>query len=105
MNSNAKEYYENMNMKKRPFFTCYVNLSDIDPKMVSTYMNIDNKIAKCGPCENALVRMQVEPCPTDNNGIVNTKCSSQIQIYSSQDMPIGFKKYINPSNISNFFCL
>ena len=107
------EYFEDINKSvneakrqdKNPFFTCYVNMSDIDPLIIPTYMELDNKISKCGPCENALVRVQIDPCPTDINGIVNSKCSSQIRIYSSQDMPIQFKKYINPSNVKDFFCL
>jgi len=108
-NDNDKELFNNVvssnKEKDNRFFTCYVKMTNVDPQFIDNYKTLNGKKAKCGLCENAILETQIDPCPTNNQGIVNGKCNQNIKIYSSMGIDIPFNKYITPDNIFNFFCL
>lgn len=107
-NSNANSNASNNKKKTEKdnrFFTCYVKMTNVDPQFIDNYKTLNGKKAKCGLCENAILETQIDPCPTNNQGIVNGKCNQNIKIYSSMGIDIPFNKYITPDNIFNFFCL
>ena len=87
------------------FFTCYLKMSNVDPQFIDNYKTLNGKKAKCGLCENAILETQIDPCPTNNQGIVSGNCNQNIKIYSSMGIDIPFNKYITPDNIFKFFCL
>ena len=100
------------NTIKEPFdyFTCTMNLNDIDPKFVNNYTKFDGKSVKCGPCEGATLKMNISTCNTDANGNLSTSCIPNASIISSYGNPITFKGGINTSQINanslnNFFCI
>ena len=97
------------NSLKEPFdyFTCTMNLRDIDPKFANNYMKYDGKSVKCGPCEGATLNMNITNCETDANGNLSTNCrpNTSSNITSSQGNPIVFPYNISPNNLNNFFCI
>lgn len=95
------------NSLKEPFdyFTCTMNLRDIDPKFANNYMKFDGKSVKCGPCEGATLKMNITNCHTDEKGNVSINCKPNALINSSQGNPIIFPSIITPNNLSNFFCI
>lgn len=103
----SKNTFKNsLNTLKEPFdyFTCSMKLSDIDPKIVNDYMNLNGKSSKCGPCEGATIKMNITTCKTDEKGNLSTSCSPNAIIKSSQGNPIIYNKSISPNNLNNFFC-
>jgi hypothetical protein len=95
------------NTLKEPFdyFTCTMNLSDIDPKFSNNYMKFDGKSVKCGPCEGATLKINISNCHTDKKGNLSINCKPNALINSSQGNPIIFPSIITPNNLSNFFCI
>jgi hypothetical protein len=95
------------NSIKEPFdyFTCTMNLRDIDPKFAHNYMKYDGKSVKCGPCEGATLTMNISNCNTDANGNLATNCHPNALITSSQGNPIVFPYSISPNSLNNFFCI
>jgi hypothetical protein len=95
------------NSIKEPFdyFTCTMNLSDIDPKFSNNYMKFDGKSVKCGPCEGATLKINISNCHTDKKGNLSINCKPNALINSSQGNPIIFPSIITPNNLSNFFCI
>ena len=95
------------NTSKEPFdyFTCTMNLRDIDPKFAHNYMKYDGKSVKCGPCEGATLTMNISNCNTDANGNLATNCNPNALITSSQGNPIVFPYSISPNSLNNFFCI
>lgn len=108
----SKNTFKNSsNTVKEPFdfFSCTMNLNDIDPKFANNYKNYDGKSVKCGPCEGATLHINISTCPTDINGNLSTSCIPNASIISSYGNPITFKSGINTSQITpyaldKFFC-
>ena len=88
-----------------PFYTCYMKMMDIDPQFIDNYKSLDGKVVKCGPCQDSTLKVQIQPCPTDDKGVPNSACNPSIMIGSSDGRNIAFNKYITPDNISGFFCV
>ena len=103
----SKNTFKNSsNTLKEPFdyFTCAMNLSDIDPKVVNDYMNLDGKSVQCGHCKGATLKMNITTCKTDVNGNLSINCNPNALIKSSQGNPIIYNKSISPYELNKFFC-
>jgi len=100
-------YKENIKQSKEPFdfYTCTMNLKDIDPMFVDEYMKYDNRHVACGPCKNSTLKINVIPCSTNDIGTPSNDCKQNANIISSLGNPITYPSFINPENIKNFFCL
>ena len=95
-----KNVKENFN-----YFTCSMTLNDINPRFKKDYLSFHNRTAKCGDCENALIKLNVNTCPTDENGSPSPYCKPSGFIESSLGNPITFKYDISPQNMKKFFCI
>jgi hypothetical protein len=101
-------YYINnkYTIKKEPFyFTCTMTLDNMNPQFINTYTKFHNQHVSCGDCTNATLKMVVNPCPQDENGIPDPHCKQKASITSSSGNPIVFTYDITPKNISKFFCI
>ena len=94
---NIKEYFN--------YFTCSMTLNNINPKLKKDYLRFHNRTAKCGDCENALIKLNVNTCPTDEYGSPSSYCKPSGFIKSSLGNPIIFKYDISPQNLKKFFCV
>ena len=99
-------YAKNTNGNKEPFdfFTCTMNLKDIDPRFKDEYMKFDNMHVSCGPCQNATLKMNIMTCPTNANGSPSPNCIQNATIESSLGNSITYPSFVNTQNIKNFFC-
>lgn len=95
-----KDIKENFN-----YFTCSMTLNDVNPKFKEDYLKYHNRTAKCGDCENALVKLNVNTCPVDEYGSPSPYCKPSGFIESSLGNPITFKYDISPQNMKKFFCI
>jgi hypothetical protein len=95
--TNVKEYFN--------YFTCTMTLNDVNPRFKKDYLSFHNRTAKCGDCENALIKLNVNTCPTDENGSPSPYCKPSGFIESSLGNPITFKYDISPQNMKKFFCI
>ena len=93
------------NTIKEPFdfFTCTMNLNNIDKKFVNNYMMFDGKSITNGPCRYGTLKMNISTCPVNANGNISSSCIPSQSIISSLGNPIIFTYDINPSNITKFF--
>lgn len=102
-------YYINnkYTIKKEPFdyFNCQMTLDNISPQMVSNYLKFNNQHISCSDCTNATLKMVVNPCPQDANGVPDPNCKQKATIESSSGNPVVFTYDITPKNISRFFCI
>ena len=87
------------------FFNCTLNLENINPQFANNYLKYNNKSVTCGPCANATLKVNVNTCPLDDNGIPLTSCKQKATVTSSYGNPIIFKYDITPFNVSKFFCI
>jgi len=101
-----KNLYNSFNSIKEPFdfFTCTINLKDIDQKYVDNYMQFDGKSGKCGPCDGATLKMNIETCHTDANGKPSYACNPSASITSSISNNINFPYPLSASYLNYFFC-
>lgn len=93
--------------KKEPFndfFTCTLQLDNIDPKFKDEYMQYNNKSVSCGVCKRATLNVNVNTCPIDNNGSPKTPCYQKATLTNSFGTPISLDTTVTPQTISNFFC-
>ena len=99
-------YTKNTNGNTEPFdfYTCTMNLKDIDPMFVNEYMKYDGKSVVCGPCKGATLKMNIMPCPNNPDGTLSNICKQNANIVSSNGKPVIYPSYITPINIKNFFC-
>lgn len=88
-----------------PYYTCYMKMYDIDPRFVNNYMKFNNKHVKCGVCQDSILKLQIEPCPTNINGIPNESCDQYAKLFSSKGLELQYTKKISPGDLSNFFCI
>ena len=98
----------NINTSLEPFdyYTCTLNLENIDPKFLKNYMKFDNKSIKCGPCKDATLKLNISTCPTDQNGSSISNCKQTSSIVSSQGNPIKkFPYEISISQMNKYFCI
>jgi len=87
------------------YFTCSMTLNDVNPKFKEDYLKFHNRTAKCGDCENALIKLNVNTCPVDEYGSPSPYCKPSGFIESSLGNPITFKYDISPQNMKKFFCI
>ena len=94
-------------IKTEPFdyFNCTMTLDNISPQFVNTYSKFNNQHISCGDCTNATLKMVINPCPIDKNGIPDANCKQKASITSSLGNPIVFTYDITPKNLSNYFCI
>jgi len=86
------------------FFTCTLQLDNIDPKFKDEYTQYNNKSVSCGVCKRATLNVVVNTCPVDANGTPIPPCYQKATLTSSFGNPISFDTTVTPQNISNFFC-
>ena len=100
-------YYSNNKNTTDPFdfFTCTLNLENINPQFKDNYLKYNNKHVSCGPCTDATLKVNVNTCPLDENGIPLTTCKQNAKIVSSFGNPILFTHDIVPQSIGKFFCI
>ncbi len=95
-----KNVKENFN-----YFTCSMTLNDVNPKFKEDYLKFHNRTAKCGDCENALIKLNVNTCPVDEYGSPSPYCNPSSFIESSLGNPITFKYDISPQTMKKFLCV
>ena len=86
------------------FFTCTMNLKNINPRIVDEYKKFDGRHIACGPCQDATLSMNINTCPTNENGSPSPDCIQSANIKSSLGKPITYTKTVTPQNIKDFFC-
>jgi len=86
-------------------YTCTVNLNNIDPKFKDNYMKFDKKRAPDGKCKGAIINMNINTCPTDDNGSPISNCRQAISIVSSKTTtPVTYNlSIITTDNLKQFF--
>ena len=109
-NMNNINYINNFkNVDDYPEFSCFLKLTNIDPKFVNNYTKLDGKIPKCGPCQNAKLKVKVLPCMTDStdpNNLMNKyNCKQTAYIATSEGLDVNYYRGVNPTDLNNFFCL
>jgi hypothetical protein len=97
----------NKNIKNEPFdfFTCTMNIDNIDPKFKDNYLKYDNQHVSCGPCKDATLKININTCPVDEYGSTLPNCQQKGSITSSFGNPIIFTYDVTPENMSKFFCI
>ena len=102
-------YYTNNKyvIETEPFdyFNCTMTLDNINPRFINNYLQFNNKHISCGTCTNATLKMVVNPCPQDENGVPDPNCKQNASIESSLGNPVVFTYDVTPKNISKFFCI
>ena len=86
------------------FFTCTLQLDNIDPKFKDEYMKYNNQSVSCGVCKRAKLIVNVSTCPLDSTGAPIPNCNQKATLTSSFGNPIEFDKSVTPQNVTNFFC-
>ena len=86
------------------FFTCTLQLDNIDPKFKNEYTQYNNKSVSCGVCKRATLNVIVNTCPVDSNGSPIPPCNQKATLTSSFGNPISFDNIVTPQNVSKFFC-
>ena len=97
-------YYFTKKEQFNDFFTCTLQLDNIDPKFKDEYTKYNNQSVSCGVCKRATLNVIVNTCPIDSNGSPITPCYQKATLTSSFGNPISFDSTVTPQNISNFFC-
>ena len=89
------------------FFDCKIQVTEIDPRIADNYKVFQDKVAKCGPCQNGKVDITVSSCPTTETGIGenNEYCNPKISVMGYNDSNIDYIYKIDPDNLSKFLCL
>lgn len=95
-------YFKNKETFK-DFFTCTLELDNIDPKFKDEYMQYNNKSVTNGVCKRATLNVIVNTCPVDSNGTPIPPCYQKATLTSSFGNPISFNSTVTPQNISTFF--
>ena len=93
--------------KKEPFddfFTCTLELDNIDPKFKDEYMQYNNQSVSCGVCKRAKLNVIVNTCPVSSNGSPIPPCNQKATLTSSFGNPISLDTTVTPQTIKNFFC-
>jgi len=86
------------------FFTCTLQLDNIDPKFKNEYMKYNNQSVSCGVCKRAKLTVNVNTCPVDSNGTPIPNCNQKATLTNSFGNPIEFDMIVTPQNVRNFFC-
>jgi hypothetical protein len=88
------------------YYTCTMTLNDIDPMNVNQYMKYDNKHIPCGDCKDATLKVVVNTCAVDDDGVQSPNCKPNLNVVSSIPKPIDFSgSDVSFDNINRFFCL
>ena len=88
------------------YYTCTMTLNDIDPMNVNQYMKYDNKQVPCGDCMNGTLKVVVNPCADDENGVQMQNCKPNVNIVSSNKKPIHYSESdVSFDKLDRFFCL
>ena len=83
---------------------CTMTLYDIDPNLVNAYMNFDNKRIPAGYCKNATLKMVVNTCAVDENGVQLPNCNPSANVVSSDKTPIPYTSTnVSFDEITRFF--
>ena len=98
-------YFTNKEQFDSSFFTCTLQLDNIDPKLKDEYMQYNTQIGTCGICSRAKLNVIVNTCPVDENGTPDIYCIQKATLTSSFGNPISFDNIVTPKNVKNFFCL
>ena len=97
-------YIRSKTEKYKDYFTCTMTLNDIDPKLVSEYMKYDNKHIPYGPCKNGTLKMVVNTCAVDENGVQSPNCKPNANVVSSEGNPITYSSTnVSFEEITKFF--
>ena len=104
-----KTYFNTESYIDNPYnpdeYTCTVNLNNIDPKFKDNYMKFDKKRVPDGKCKGAIINMNINTCPTDDNGSPISNCRQSISIVSSKTTtPVTYNlSIITTDNLKQFF--
>jgi amino acid permease len=91
--------------------TCTLTLNNINPMFVKNYKQYDNSIINCfnrltsGFCVNSKLKMEVNPAPTDENGIPNQDNRQSSVIVNSNGTTTKGTPEIGPWSLPDYFCL
>ncbi len=97
-------YIRSKTEKYDDYFTCTMTLNDIDPNLVSEYMKYDNKHIPYGSCKNAKLKMVVNTCAVDENGVQSPNCKPNANVASSVGTPINYSSTnVSFEEITKFF--
>ena len=69
---------------------CTMTLNDIDPNLVDAYMKFDNRRIPAGYCKDATLKMVVNTCAVDANGVPSYNCNPNANVVSSDQTPIPY---------------
>ena len=69
---------------------CTMTLNDIDPNLVNAYMKFDNRRVPAGYCKDATLKIVVNTCAVDANGVPSSNCNPNAHIVSSDQTPIPY---------------
>lgn len=107
---NSKPTINDSNYSK----TCTLNINDLDHRTLDDYNKFDGQIAKCGECNDAVVKMNINTCATDANGSPVSGCSPNGPVGNIDKVTnlnnmvykqnVIFNNKANPGNIKTFFC-
>ena len=86
------------------FFTCTLQLDNIDPKFKDEYMQYNNQSVSCGVCKRAKLIVNVNTCPVDENGTPIPYCIQKSTLTNSFGTPISFESKVTPQKVADFFC-
>ena len=85
-------------------FICTMTFNDINPNLVNEYMKYDNKNIPYGPCKNAKLKMVVNTCAVDENGVQSPNCKPNANVSSSVGTPITYSSSdVSFGEITKFF--
>ena len=93
------------------YYTCTVTLNNVNPIFVKNYEQLDGSKVKCfnklnsGFCVDSLLKIKVNPSPTDSNGSPDMKSRQSVIIENSKGSTNPNVPDIDPWNLPNFFCV
>ena len=96
-------YYFKNKESFNDFFTCTLELDNIDPKFKDEYMQYNNQSVSNGVCKRATLNVKVNTCPVDSTGTPISYCNQKATLTNSFGTPISFDSKVTPQNVSNFF--
>lgn len=99
------QHFNKNNIEPLDFFTCTLNLDNINPYFADNYMKFNDQHVSCGVCTNSTLKVNVTKCPLDENGSPLSSCKQKATLSSSLGNPVTFDRIITPESVSNFFCI
>jgi hypothetical protein len=94
--------------------TCTMNINDLDHRTLDDYNTFDGKTINCGPCNGAILKMNINTCAKDENGSPVAGCSPNGPVANIEKVTtvnkmvynenVYFSTKASPGNIKTFFC-